>query len=136
MDTIGVAPGTVNIDSIDITKEHDELRRLIDQAYIMMTTEPTCDNYLKGIVSVFTSIREVFSLHCRHEELIMVNADCAGIEDHKLYHNYVEQALASFVTILEAKLFPITGNTASHVKQWLNLHIIKHDVDFRNKNGL
>ncbi len=135
MDTIGVKADETNIDSIDITREHEELRRLIDQVYTMMTGEPTGKNYIDDIVTAVETIRVVFTLHCEHEELIMSHSGCAGFDDHQSYHTYIEKTLTNFVSVLKAKLFPITSNTASHVKQWLTLHIMKHDVDFRNKHN-
>lgn len=135
MDTISVAANTVNIESIDITKEHDELRRMIDQIYTLMAGEPTSKNYIDEIVGAVEVIQAVFKLHCEHEELVMRSTDCAGLDDHEQYHAYIEQTLANFIGVLKAKLFPITSNNASHVKQWLTHHIMKHDVDFRNKHG-
>jgi hemerythrin-like metal-binding protein len=135
MDTIGATASDINIDSIDITKEHDELRRLIDRVYALMAGEPTGKDYINEIIAAVEDIRVVFSLHCEHEELVMHSTHCAGINEHQQYHCYIQQTLTDFASVLKAKLFPITSNTASYVKQWLSLHIMKHDVDFRNKHN-
>ncbi len=133
MDTIGVKTNTINAESIDITREHDELRRLIGRIYDLMAGEPTGKNYIDEIIAAVEATQVVFALHCEHEEIVMRNADCAGLDDHRRYHAYIDRTLVDFVSVLKAKLFPITSNTASHVKQWLSHHIMKHDVDFRNK---
>ena len=135
MDAISLGSNDINVESIDKTKEHDELRRLIDQVYALMTGEPTGNNYIDEIVAAVEAIGVVFTLHCEHEELVMYSTGCAGLDEHQRYHRHVQNILAAFVAILKVKLFPITSNTASHVKQWLTFHIMKHDVDFRNNHA-
>lgn len=118
-----------------IDSDHKKLVEIINQLYYSIIVEKLNK---PALLNILLELFDYTVHHFKTEENIMQNYDMPGREEHKIYHDNLQNQVLDFASIFFEYDVDVRKDLLDFLKQWLVVHIEKSDrliADFIHKNG-